>query len=412
MEFLLIVGLSIILFSGLIIALVAVLVLAESKLVQKGDASISINNDPEKKLTTAAGKSLLQTLTANKIFLPSACGGKGTCGVCKCQINTGGGDILPTEKSLISVKEAKDHWRLACQVKVREDMDITIPEEVFSIKKFECIVRSNSNVASFIKELILELPPGEELDFKPGGYIQIDIPEYQNLKYTSFDIEEKYRSEWDKYDMWKYVANNDELVTRAYSMANFPREGNIVMLNVRIASPPFNKPDAPPGISSSYIFNLKPGDKVVVSGPYGEFFIKDTDQEMVYIGGGAGMAPLRSHIFHLLKVVHSKRKISYWYGARSMREIFYADEFEALAEKNPNFSFNIALSEPLPEDNWEGYTGFIHQVVQDNYLMKHAEPEELEYYMCGPPVMNAAVLTMLDSMGVESEQIAFDDFGI
>jgi Na+-transporting NADH:ubiquinone oxidoreductase subunit F len=402
-EILVVVGLSIALFTGVILTLVLVLMWAESKLVHKGDVKILINEDEEKSLKIPAGSTLLQTLLANKIYLPSACGGGGTCGVCKCKIFEGGGDLLPTERTHVTLKEAKDYWRLACQVKVREDMKIYVPEEIFSIQMYECTVKSNNNVASFIKELVLQLPPGEELDFKAGGYIQIEVPEYQNLQYRSFDIDGEYKEEWDTYDMWRYTA---------YSMASYPAEKEIVMLNVRIASPPPNKPDVPPGIVSSYIFDLKPGDKVMVSGPYGEFFIKDTDKEMIYIGGGAGMAPMRSHIFQLLKTLNSDRKISFWYGARSLREMFYQDEFEALAEKHPNFTFHVALSEPLPEDNWEGLTGFIHQVVLDNYLDKHPDPEEIEFYMCGPPMMNSAVLKMLDDLGVEPDQIAFDDFGI
>ncbi len=412
MEIITLIGLSVVFFTGIIFALVIVLMFAESKLVQKGDVKITINKDDDKSLKTPAGKTVLQTLGSNKIYLPSACGGGGTCGVCKVQIVEGGGDVLPTEKTHLSRGDIKENWRLACQVKVKEDLSLQIPEEIFSIQKYECEVISNDNVATFIKELKLQLPSGTDMDFRPGGYIQIDIPEYSDLSYRAFDVEEQYRPDWDKYDLWRYVANNDEPIYRAYSMANYPAEGSIVMLNVRIASPPPNKPDAPPGIASSYIFNLKPGDRVQVSGPYGDFFIKDTEKEMVYIGGGAGMAPLRSHIFHLLKKEKSDRKISYWYGARSKREIFYQEEFNELEESFPNFKFNIALSEPLPEDNWSGYTGFIHQVVLDEYLDKHPDPTEIEYYMCGPPVMNSAVQRMLYELGVEPEQIAFDDFGI
>lgn len=412
MDILVTVGLSIALFTGVILTLVLVLMWAESKLVHKGDVRVIINDDEDKALKIPAGRTLLQTLSANRIYLPSACGGSGTCGVCRCKIFEGGGDILPTELTHITMKDAREHWRLACQVKVREDMRIWVPEEIFNIKMYECTVRSNNNVASFIKELVLDLPPGEILEFKAGGYIQIEVPEYRGLSYRSFDIDGKFKSEWDKYDMWRYSANNDEPVTRAYSMANYPAENTIVMLNVRIASPPPDKPDVPPGIVSSYIFNLKPGDKVKVSGPYGEFFIKDTDREMVYIGGGAGMAPMRSHIFHLLKTVHSNRKISFWYGARSLKEMFYQNEFETLETQNPNFDFQVALSEPMPEDNWNGPVGFIHQVVLDRHLKKHSDPEEIEYYMCGPPLMNSAVLKMLDNLGVEPDQIAFDDFGI
>ncbi len=412
MGILLLVGLSILLFTGIILTLIFILLGAESKLVQKGDAVITINDDESKSITVSSGKTLLQTLTSQKIYLPSACGGGGTCGVCRCRILEGGGDVLPTERTHLSLKQVKDHWRLACQVKVRQDMRILVPEEIFSIQKYRCQVHSNRNVASFIKELVLELPQGMHLDFKPGGYIQIEIPPYTGLSYRSFDIDDKFTSEWDKYNMWRFTAQSDESVTRAYSMASYPAESNIVMLNVRIASPPFNKPDVPPGIASSYIFNLKPGDQVDISGPYGEFFIQETEKEMVYIGGGAGMAPLRSHLFHLLKTLKSHRIISYWYGARSLREMFYQDEFEELARTFSNFRFHVALSEPLPEDHWKGFTGFIHQVVFDHYLKHHDDPTEIEYYMCGPPVMNSAVQNMLYHIGVEKEQIYFDDFGI
>ncbi|MBN1295704.1 NADH:ubiquinone reductase (Na(+)-transporting) subunit F [bacterium] len=408
----LLVILSTVLFTGIILALIAVLLVAESKLVQKGDVTIRINDDDEKTLTVGKGKTLLRTLVDQGIYLPSACGGGGTCGVCRCQVKQGGGDVLPTERTHLTQKEIRDHWRISCQVKVRENMMVTIPEDVFSIRKFQCTVVSNRNVASFIKELIMKLPERETLDFKPGGYVQIDIPAYSNLLYSSFDIDPEYRPEWEKYAMFNYVANNDEEANRAYSMANYPAESGIIKLNIRIASPPPRIPDVPPGIGSSYLFNLKPGDVVTVSGPYGEFFIKDTDREMVYIGGGAGMAPLRSHLFHLLKTDHSTRRISYWYGARSAREIFYADEFQDLAAQNPNFTFHIALSEPQPEDGWTGPRGFIHQVVHDQYLKTHSDPEDIEFYMCGPPMMNDAVNSMLYNLGVEKEQIAFDDFGV
>ncbi len=403
---------SAVLFTVIILALVAVLLAAESKLVQKGDVTIMINGDASKSITSGKGSTLLKTLVNHGVFLPSACGGGGTCGVCRCQVDSGGGDVLPTERTHLTLKDVRNGWRISCQVKVRQDMEIRIPDEVFSIRKIQCRVRSNDNVASFIKELVLELPEGEELDFRPGGYIQIDIPEYTDLSYKSFEINEKYRSEWDTYNMWQYTASNDELATRAYSMANFPEEKGVLKLNVRIASPPPRQPDVPPGIGSSWLFNLKPGDQVSVSGPYGEFFIKETDQEMVYIGGGAGMAPLRSHLFHLLKTMQTNRKISFWYGARSKREIFYEDEFLELEKTFPNFMFHIALSDPLPEDNWTGLKGFIHQVALDNYLAKHPDPEELEYYMCGPPPMTAAVLRMLDNLGVEKDRIAYDDFGV
>ncbi len=400
---------GVIFFTALILILVLLLNFAESKLLPKGDMTIEINEDPEKSLKVRPGGTLLQSLAANEIFIPSACGGGGTCAMCTCQVVEGGGDILPTETGHISRAKAKDNWRLACQVKIKNDIKIRIPDEIFNIQKWECTVRSNQNVATFIKELILELPEGETLDFRAGGYIQIDIPEYQ-LDYSQFDVEEEYRPDWDKFNLWQYHAVNDEPIFRAYSMANHPAEGNIVMLNVRIASPPPNVPDAPPGIASSFIFNLKPGDKVMVSGPYGEFFAKETDREMLYIGGGAGMAPMRSHIFDLLKTQRTKRKVSFWYGARSLREMFYDDEFKALSEEFPNFSYNVALSEPLPEDNWEGPIGFIHQVIHDDYLSKHDDPTEIEYYMCGPPMMIDAVDKMLYDLGVDSEMIDYDKF--
>ena len=395
----------------IILLLVVMLNLAENKLLPQGDVRVLINDDEDKSPTIKPGGTLLSTLASENIFIPSACGGGGTCSQCKCQVLEGGGDILQTEIPHFSRKEIKENYRLACQVKVKEDMKIKIPDEIFSIKKWECTVRSNDNVATFIKELVLELPKGEILDFESGGYIQIDIPEYE-LKYSEFDIEKEYREDWDKFKMWDLVAKNsnpDEF--RAYSMANHPAEGNIVMLNVRIAHPPPQQWDAPPGIASSYIFNLKPGDKVTISGPYGEFFIKDTDREMVYIGGGAGMAPLRSHLFHLFHTLKTGRKVSYWYGARSKREMFYDEHFKAIEDKFPNFKYNVALSDPMESDNWTGYTGFIHQVVLDNYLGKHEDPTEIEYYMCGPPMMNKAVTGMLYDLGVDDEMIDFDDFG-
>ena len=402
---------SILVFSIVILILVILLGFAEKKLLPQGDAKILINGDDEKSPTVKPGGSLLSSLAISNVFIPSACGGGGTCSQCRCQVLSGGGDILPTEVSHFSRAEIKDNYRLACQVKVKGDMEVKIPDEIFSIKKWECTVKSNDNVATFIKELVLELPSGEILDFESGGYIQIDIPEYE-LQYSEFDIEEQYREDWDKFKMWDLVAkNNNPEEFRAYSMANHPAEGNIVMLNVRIAHPPPQQWDAPPGIASSYIFNLKPGDKVIISGPYGEFFIKDTNREMVYIGGGAGMAPLRSHLFHLFHTLKTGRKVSYWYGARSKREMFYDDHFKAIEEKFPNFSYNVALSDPMDIDNWTGYTGFIHQVVLDNYLSKHEDPTEIEYYMCGPPMMNKAAKGMLYDLGVEDEMIDFDDFG-
>jgi len=398
-------------FTGVILILVLILNFAESKLLPQGDVSIKIN-DNNKIITTRPGATLLSTLANENIFLPSACGGGGTCAMCRCQVLDGGGEILPTETGHINRKDAKDHWRLACQVKIKEDMDIYVPDEVFNIRKWDCTVRSNNNVATFIKELILELPKGEILAFKAGGYIQIDIPEYHNLSFKDFNVEEEYHPDWDKYKIWDINANNDDDCFRAYSMANHPAEGNIVMLNVRIATPPpalWN--DVPPGIASSYIFNLKPGDRVTISGPFGEFFAKDTDREMVYIGGGAGMAPMRSHLFDLLDTQNSDRKISFYYGARSIREMFYHEDFLKLEKEHPNFTYTVALSEPMAEDNWEGPTGFIHQAVHDLYLKNHEDPTEIEYYMCGPPMMIDAVDKMLYDLGVESEMIDYDKFG-
>ena len=408
MSALSIIGLGTGIFTVFILILVALLNYAESKLVAKGKVKILINEDEEKSPEVDAGGNLLFTLAEQGIYLPSACGGQGTCGQCKCQVLEGGGDVLPTEESHLSRSEIKAHWRLSCQIKVKQDMKIQIPQEIFNIQKFECTVRSNHNVATFIKELILELPQGQHLDFKAGGYIQIYIPPYQ-LSYKEFDIEKEYHPDWDKYNLWRYKASNDEEIFRAYSMANHPAEGDIVMLNVRIATPPPGT-DFPPGIASSYIFNLKPGDKVTVSGPYGEFFIKETEREMMYIGGGAGMAPMRSHLFHLLKTMRTTRRVTFWYGARSKREMFYDDEFKALQKQFPNFSYHVALSDPLPEDNWDGPVGFIHQVVYDMYLSKHEAPEDIEYYMCGPPLMINAVNNMLYNLGVERDMIAYDDF--
>jgi Na+-transporting NADH:ubiquinone oxidoreductase subunit F len=401
-----------VIFTGVILLLVILLNYAQSKLLPQGDIKIIINDNPENDIITKPGSTLLSTLSAENIFLPSACGGGGTCAMCKCQVLEGGGEILPTETGHISRNEAKDHWRLACQLKVKENLNIRIPEEIFNIRKWDCTVKSNNNVATFIKELIMELPEGEQLNFKAGGYIQIDIPEYHNLLFKNFDVETEYHPDWDKYKIWDLTANNDDAICRAYSMANHPAEGNRVMLNVRIATPPprlWN--DVPPGKASSYIFNLKPGDIVTISGPYGEFFIKDTDREMVYIGGGAGMAPMRSHLYHLFNTLKTDRKVSFWYGARSLREMFYDDEFKKIAETFPNFNYNVALSEPLPEDNWEGPTGFIHQVLHDMYLKNHEDPTEIEYYMCGPPPMIAAVDNMLYELGVEKDMIAYDSFG-
>ncbi len=405
--------LSIVVFLGIILLLVSMLLYAKSKLTAGGTVKIKINE--EKELEVAPGSSLLSTLSQEKIFLPSACGGGGTCGMCRCQVVSGGGSILPTELGFFNRRQVNDNWRLGCQVKIREDMEIHVPEEVMGIKKWECEVVSNRNVATYIKEFVVKLPPGEELRFKSGGYIQIDVPKY-DMTFRDIDVEEQFRDEWDKNKMWDLAMSNKEETFRAYSMANHPAEGNIVMLNIRIATPPWDRSagafkNVPPGICSSFIFSRKPGDKVVVSGPYGEFFIKDTNREMVYIGGGAGMAPLRSHIFHLFHTLKSNRKVSYWYGARSKREVFYEQDFRKIEKEFPNFKFNIALSEPVAEDNWTGYTGFIHQVLYDEYLSKHEAPEDVEYYLCGPPMMNDAVQKMLYNLGVPDEMIDFDDFG-
>ncbi|MEX0966982.1 MAG: NADH:ubiquinone reductase (Na(+)-transporting) subunit F [Bacteroidia bacterium] len=400
----------------LILSLALMIVYAKTKLTPSGSVSIVVNGDSEKPIITQPGTNLLSTLSESKLFLPSACGGGGTCAMCKCQIIEGGGDVLPTEKNHLTRKEQNEHWRLACQVKVREDMQIKVPEEIFGIQKWECEVVSNENVATFIKDFIVKLPEGEHLEFEAGGYIQIYIPSYKIKFRKDIEVEERFREDWDKFNLWDLNASNDEEIFRAYSMANHPAEGNIIKLNVRIASPPWDNKkngfmDVPPGIASSYIFALKPGDKVTVSGPYGEFFVKPTEKEMCYIGGGAGMAPLRSHVFDLLMSKNSKRKISYWYGGRSLRELFYTEEFRELEKEHPNFSYHIALSEPLPEDNWTGSVGFIHKVVLEEYLSKHPEPEEIEYYLCGPPMMLQAVMKMLDDLGVPPENIAFDDFG-
>ncbi|MGE5384058.1 MAG: NADH:ubiquinone reductase (Na(+)-transporting) subunit F [Omnitrophica WOR_2 bacterium] len=404
---------SIVVFLVIILLMVAVLLYVRAKLTPPGNVKITINN--EKELEVQPGSSLLSTLANEKIYLPSACGGGGTCAMCRCQVYEGAGEILPTEQVYFTRKEQQNHWRLGCQVKVRGDLKIGVPKEVFGIKKWECEVISNKNVATFIKEFVVKLPEGETLDFESGGYIQIDVPPVE-VDYKDMIIEEKYRTDWDKLKLWDLKMKNPEAIFRAYSMANHPAEGNIIMLNIRIATPPWDRAknqfmNVNPGICSSYIFSRKPGDKVMVSGPYGEFHIKPTKKEMIYIGGGAGMAPLRSHIFHLFQTEKTDRKVSYWYGARSMREVFYEKDFRDIEKEFPNFKFNIALSEPLPEDNWNGYVGFIHQVVLDNYLSKHVEPEEIEYYLCGPPMMNSAVFKMLDNLGVPKENIAYDDFG-
>ncbi len=400
--------LGVVMFTTVVLALVAVILVAKKQLVASGDVTINING--QKDIHVPAGGKLMGALASEGIFVSSACGGGGTCAQCTVKVLEGGGDILATEKNHIKPRDAREGVRLSCQVAVKQDMRVIVPEEAFETKKWECTVRSNHNVATFIKELILELPPGEEVAFKAGGYIQIEVPPHV-VEYKNFEIEEEYKEDWDKYDMWRFKSVVNDEVFRAYSMANYPGETGIIMLNVRIAPPPPRMPDVPPGIVSSYIFDLKPGDKVTISGPYGEFFIKDTDAEMVYIGGGAGMAPLRSHIFELFKRQKTSRKVSYWYGGRSYRELFYIDHFREIEKEFPNFEFNIALSEPLPEDNWDGYTGFIHQVVLDNYLKQHPAPEDIEYYICGPPMMNAAVFKTLDDLGVEPENIAYDDFG-
>ena len=404
--------LSVAIFCGIILILVLMLNFAESKLLPQGEVTININGDDEKSMQLKPGPTLLSALATQNIFLPSACGGGGTCALCKCQVNEGGGEILPTEKGHISRSEAKDNWRLACQVKIKDDMKVHVPDEIFNIQKWDCTVRSNKNVATFIKELVLELPKGENLNFTAGGYIQIDVPEYHDLGFKNFDVEKEYHEDWDKFKIWDVVANNDEDCFRAYSMANHPAEGNIIMLNVRIATPPPALWDqVPPGIASSYIFNLKAGDKVTISGPFGEFFAKDTDREMIYLGGGAGMAPMRSHLFDLLDTQKTKRKITFFYGARSAREMFYHDDFTRLEKEFPNFKYVVGLSEPMPEDNWEGPTGFIHNVAFDQYLKDHEDPTELEYYMCGPPMMIDACDKMLYDLGVEREMIAYDSFG-
>ncbi|RLD64956.1 MAG: NADH:ubiquinone reductase (Na(+)-transporting) subunit F [Bacteroidetes bacterium] len=408
-----VIGISIVVFLVIILMLVSLLLYAKAKLLPSGEVNLNIND--EKDMVVSPGSTLLSTLGDNKILLPSACGGGGTCGMCKCQITEGGGDILPTEKPYFSRKEQQNNYRLACQVKVKQDMKIEIPKEIMGIKKWECEVVSNHNVATFIKEFVVRLPEGETLDFKSGGYIQIDVPKI-DVEFKGMDIEKEYHEDWDKFNMWGLKMKNPEETYRAYSMANYPAEGNIVMLNIRIATPPWDRAkngfmNVNPGICSSYIFSRKPGDKVMVSGPYGEFFIQETKREMMFIGGGAGMAPMRSHIFDQFKTQGTDRKATYWYGARSKREIFYEDEFIDLEKKHDNFSFNVALSEPMEEDKWEGYVGFIHQVIFDEYLKNHEEPEDIEYYLCGPPMMNDAVQKMLYDLGVPDEMIEFDDFG-
>ncbi len=404
------ISLGVMLFTLIVISLVAVILFAKTRLVSSGDVTINVNG--EKDINVAAGGKLLGALSEGQLFVSSACGGGGTCGQCRVKVFEGGGSILPTEESHINKREAAEGHRLSCQVAVKQDMKIEVPEEVFGVKKWECTVRSNDNVATFIKELVLELPTGEEVPFKAGGFIQIECPAY-DINFKQFEIDEQYRGDWNHFKFFDLKAKNDEENTvRAYSMANYPDEKGIIMLNVRIATaPPGAGPEINPGIMSSYIFNLKAGDKVTISGPFGEFFAKETEAEMVFVGGGAGMAPMRSHIFDQLKRLHSKRKISYWYGARSSKEMFYEDDFNGLAEENEGFDWHIALSDPQPEDNWEGYTGFIHNVLYDNYLKDHPAPEDCEFYMCGPPMMTKAVIDMLIDLGVERENIFLDDFG-
>ena len=398
-------------FTLVALLIVSVLLFARSKLVNSGSVKIIVNGDESQPIECAAGSTLLATLADKKLFIPSACGGGGTCAQCLVNIDEGGGDLLPTEEGHISRGMAKEGCRLSCQVKVKNDMRIRVPDSVFSVKKWECEVVSNGNVATFIKEFKVRLPEGEKIDFTSGDYIQIEIPPH-DVSYKDFVVEDEYREDWDKFDLWRYRSVTNDTVERAYSMANYPAEGDdIVMLNVRIASPPPRLPDVPPGKGSSYIFDQKPGDKVTISGPFGEFHIKPTEREMIFIGGGAGMAPLRSHIMRMLVTEKTDRKMSYWYGARSLREMFYVDDFDNLQAENENFKWHVALSEPLPEDNWEGHTGFIHQVVLENYLANHPAPEECEYYLCGPPMMNQAVLQMLDDLGVDPEMIDLDDFG-
>jgi Na+-transporting NADH:ubiquinone oxidoreductase subunit F len=404
------VALSTGMFVAVVLGLVGVLLVARRQLVNSADVTILINDDSAKAMKVPAGTTLLNTLADNKIFIPSACGGMGSCGVCKVHVHAGGGAVLPTEEGWLTRGEIRDGCRLACQVKVKQDLRIEVEPEIFSVRKWQCKVRSNHNVATFIKELILELPEGEAVPFRAGGYIQIECPPH-TVHYKDFIIEEKFRADWDKYNVWQYTSVVEEDVTRAYSMANYPDERDIIMLNVRIASPPPRQPNVPPGQMSSYIFGLKPGDAVTISGPYGEFFARDTDAEMVFIGGGAGMAPMRSHIFDQFKRLKTQRKVTFWYGARSLTEAFYVDHFDRIAAEFPNFSWTLALSDPLPADNWTGPKGFIHKVARELYLDNHPAPEDCEFYICGPPMMNQAVIQMALELGVEPENVMFDDFG-
>ena len=397
------------LFTAIVLALVFVILAARSRLVASGEVPILVNG--ERELASRVGVKLLGALGESGLFVSSACGGGGTCGQCRVKVLEGGGSILPTEQSHITKREAREGTRLACQITVKQALKIEVPREVFGVRRFDCIVRSNHNVATFIKELVLELPPGEKLDFRAGGYVQIECPPH-TVKYADFHVEERLRAEWDRYRLWRYVSSCQEPVSRAYSMASYPLESGIIMLNIRVATPPPGADDSvPPGVMSSYVFSLKPGDKLTVSGPFGEFFAKESQAEMVFVGGGAGMAPMRSHIFDQLRRLHSNRKITYWYGARSKREMFYVEDFDRLAAEHDNFEWHVALSDPQPEDEWTGYRGFIHKVLHDEYLAKHPAPEECEYYLCGPPMMTTAVIGMLESLGVERENILLDDFG-
>jgi len=404
------VGLGVLFFTLVIVSLVVLLLFAKTRLVPGGEVEIVINDDPEKTYRVQSGGTLLNTLAERHIFIPSACGGQGTCGVCKVEVREGGGSILPTELTHISREEARKGTRLSCQVKVKEDMKIHAEPEIFDVRRWTCTVRSNHNVATFIKELVLELPPGEEVPFRAGGYIQIECPPHV-VRYEDMEVEEQFRGDWDKFDLWRYVSTVEETEQRAYSMANYPEEKGVIMLNVRIATPPPRVPDAPPGKMSSYIFGLEPGDQVTISGPFGEFFARETENEMIFIGGGAGMAPMRSHILDQFLRLHTKRKVSFWYGARSLREAFYVEDFDRIAEENDNFEWHLALSEPQPEDEWSGPTGFIHQVLYDEYLKDHPAPEDVEYYLCGPPMMIEACKKMLADLGVEPENVLLDDFG-
>ena len=396
-------------FTLIVLALVVVILIAKSKLVASGPVKLNING--EKEVEVSAGGKLLNVLADQKLFVSSACGGGGTCGQCIVKVTEGGGEILATEKSHITKREAKEGCRLSCQVSVKQDMKIEVPEEVFGVKKWECTVKSNDNVATFIKNLVLTLPDGESVPFKAGGFIQIERPAGLSIDYKGFDIGEEYRGDWDHFGVWNNISTVEEETIRAYSMANYPEEAGMIMLNVRIASPPPRSKGIPPGKMSSYIFDLKPGDKCTISGPFGEFFARETDKEMIFVGGGAGMAPMRSHIFDQLKRLKTNRKISFWYGARSKKEMFFVEDFDGLAKDNENFDWHVALSDALPEDDWKGLKGFIHQVLQEQYLKDHPNPEDCEYYLCGPPIMNKCVIDMLLELGVEREDIMLDDFG-